>query len=321
VLCAAATLMGFGSLAFTSVPGDPIARVGVGSCGHVRAVGVVFSVAVAVVMKERSSGQAARTPGRRGTCCVLLLALAAARLRRAHRFVSVSPRRRSRIPGMSSGSTSTTMARGFWHRLRLRGTWIGCLRRRRRWPRDRTYRLSDYANGTVTHVILLLDSLPYETMLERYRGGDYRWFGPPRKMIAPFPSLTEVCYTETLHGPPLAGGDRPVFRPVAAAKRMATLWKRVRGYSEPWERRARLSHRHRRPRPVVLDPDKWFASELRAGGRAVEESPDRVPVVYISAPPAWSACTASQAPRLCSTGRGGCCLQLLYERRGRSRSQ
>ena len=36
------------------------------------------------------------------------------------------------------------------------------------WYGPRIYRLADYPIGSVPHVILLLDSLPYETMRERY---------------------------------------------------------------------------------------------------------------------------------------------------------
>src|SRR5450432_1670541 len=57
---------------------------------------------------------------------------------------------------------------------------------------DRIYRLADYSNDDGPQVILLLDSIPFETMKERFDRGDFRWFSQPQKMIAPFPSLTEI---------------------------------------------------------------------------------------------------------------------------------
>src|SRR4051794_3290041 len=61
---------------------------------------------------------------------------------------------------------------------------------------DRAYRLSDYRNEDAPHVIILLDSIPFATAAERYDAGDFRWFDrPPVKLIAPMPSLTEVCFS------------------------------------------------------------------------------------------------------------------------------
>ena len=56
---------------------------------------------------------------------------------------------------------------------------------------NRVYRLSDYANDDVPHLIVLLDSIPYHSMVERYEAGGFRWCDPPQKVIPPFPSLTE----------------------------------------------------------------------------------------------------------------------------------
>src|SRR5205085_7263069 len=64
----------------------------------------------------------------------------------------------------------------------------------------------------------------------------FRWFGPPQKMIAPFPSLTEICYSAILHAPPLPGVIDQYFDP-RDGQRKAMLWKRIRGYSERSEER------------------------------------------------------------------------------------
>ncbi len=89
---------------------------------------------------------------------------------------------------------------------------------------DAVYRLADYANAQVPHLILLLDSVPFETMLDRYNAGDFGWFDPPQKMIAPFFSLTEVCYTDVLKAPPLPGFIDQYFDQ-ATQKRQGNLWR------------------------------------------------------------------------------------------------
>jgi hypothetical protein len=65
-----------------------------------------------------------------------------------------------------------------------------------------------------------------------------------------------------------------------------------------------------------INPDPWYAAELERARRAIEESPDRVPIVYLS----------SASSMVCKHGKAGAdkvldgarqlCLQLLYERRG-----
>jgi len=88
---------------------------------------------------------------------------------------------------------------------------------------DRVYRLADYADDDVPHVVLLLDSLPYQVLADRYAAGDFRWFHAPVKMIAPFPSITEICYTELFHAPPLPGVIDTQFDPRLGQRRSRLL--------------------------------------------------------------------------------------------------
>jgi hypothetical protein len=177
------------------------------------------------------------------------------------------------------------------------------------------YRLADYANERVPHVILLLDSLPFETVRERYDAGDFRWFDPPQKMIAPFPSLTEVCYSDVLHAPPLPGMVDGYYDPRDQAQH-PDLLRRAMGYREPWERRLDFIISFLGQGLSFIHPDEWFASELEQARLAVEGAPTRVSVIYI----------ASAASMVCAHGKPGAekvldgakrlCLQMLYERRG-----
>ena len=59
---------------------------------------------------------------------------------------------------------------------------------------DRIYHLADYANADVPHLVILLDSIPYHSVAERYERGEFRWFDPPQKVIAPFPTITEQIF-------------------------------------------------------------------------------------------------------------------------------
>jgi hypothetical protein len=134
-------------------------------------------------------------------------------------------------------------------------------------------------------------------------------------MIAPFPSLTEICFSDVLHCPPLPGAIDQYFDP-RDEETKNNLWDRIWGYEEPWERRTFYHCTFIQGGLSFLQPDEWYAAELEQARRALERSPDRVTVVYI----------CSAASMVCKYGKPGAervldgarqlSLQLLYERRG-----
>jgi hypothetical protein len=180
---------------------------------------------------------------------------------------------------------------------------------------DRIYHLKDYANETVPHAILLLDSIPFKVMQDRYNRGDFPWFGPPIKVIAPFPSMTEICYTQVLHAPPLPAMTDEYYD-AGAQEIHAGFSERIWGKRQPWERRLAYTATFFEASLVYLNPSAWLPIEMERMRRAIEESPDRVTAVY--------AVTASGMA--CKFGRPGIddtldaakqlCLQLLYEHHG-----
>ena len=180
---------------------------------------------------------------------------------------------------------------------------------------DRSYAMKAVADD-VPHVVILLDSIPFQLVNERCGAGDFAFLRAPRKVIAPFPSLTEVCYTEVLHAPPLPTVIDTQYDPRQGGHR-SDLWKRVvDDYRQPWERRLTYGLSYADTGLTFLDPQKWYAAELARAKHAIDDSPRRTTVVYL----------ASAAAMVCKFGRAGAnevldgarqlCLQLLYERRG-----
>lgn len=180
---------------------------------------------------------------------------------------------------------------------------------------DRVYRIADYANDSVPHLIILLDSIPFQGMADRYAAGGFRFFDPPQKIIPPFPSLTEVCYTELMHAPPLPAMIDQYYEP-AQQQMHNGLWARVGGYQEPWERRLEYHAKFWETGLSYLQPRPWYSAEMERVRQAFNASPDRVTLVYVT----------SASGMLCRYGAEGMketldeveqlCLQLLYERRG-----
>lgn len=181
---------------------------------------------------------------------------------------------------------------------------------------NRIYLLSEYANGDVPHLVVLLDSIPYHSVAERFAAGDFRWCGPPQKVIPPFPSLTEICYSKLLGAPPLSGVVDD-FYDRDTRRTSNSMWRRLlEGYHEPWERRLQYDMSYYRSGLAYLNPRPWYESELRLAKQSFDDSPDRVTLVYLG----------SASAMLCKYGQKGLdevldgiermCLQILYERQG-----
>jgi hypothetical protein len=180
---------------------------------------------------------------------------------------------------------------------------------------DRRYKLPDFENGAVPHVILLVDSVPFDVLKARYDAGDFSFCQPPAKMIAPFPSLTEVCFGDIVGAPPLGGMVDTAYNR-HAGHRHKMLWKRTFGFEQPWERRLDYLIDYTNLGKAFLNPYPWFGYDIASAKEAIDASPNRVQVVYI----------ATAASVICKYGRPGAehvidgvrqlCLQLLKERNG-----
>ena len=146
---------------------------------------------------------------------------------------------------------------------------------------DRVYHLRDYPVDRVPHLILLLDSIPFGCVADRYAAGEFRWLDPPAKVIAPFPSLTEVCYSELLHAPPMPGAIDQFYD---RRKREVHngLWSRaIGGYRYPWERYLHYRSSFMEEGLAYLNPRPWYQAELERAHRAFDASPDRVTVKLV----------------------------------------
>jgi hypothetical protein len=181
---------------------------------------------------------------------------------------------------------------------------------------DRVYRLADYAPDRVPHLVILLDSIPYHLVEERYRDGEFRWFAPPQKVIPPFPSLTEICYTDVLHAPPLSGMIDQYYDRRNGKVHSGLAARLVGGYREPWERYLHYGAKFSEGGWAYLKPRDWYPAELERARAALDNSPDRTTIVYLT----------SASGMVCRYGRTGAeevldgmarlCLQLLWERQG-----
>ena len=312
VWCASATTLGFGSLVLTSIPAvrslGVAVSVGVIGC----AVGALFLLVPLLSPSPRTRGEGVRAVTL--LVAVLLCACGGCFAPRERLTFPTSPIEQANeiewfdVDHDGRRDFALVHSSGQVDELLYDDDQDGTV--------DRVYRLSDYRNEDVPHVIILLDSIPFATVRERYDAGDFRWFDrPPVKLIAPFPSLTEVCFSDVLRAPPMPGVIDQYYDP-RTKERNDALWRRIRGYWMPWERRCHYCMNYLDISLAFLNPRPWFAGELARAKRVIDDSPDRVTIVYFG----------SAAGMVCRYGKPGAeevldgarqlCLQLLHERHG-----
>lgn len=180
---------------------------------------------------------------------------------------------------------------------------------------DRTYRINDYAPGTVPHLIILLDSIPFQYVLDFYNAGHFSWFPPPQKVIAPFPTLSAVIFNQMLHAPPLIGTNNYYYdqRTNAMSSR---FWEHTKGEKDTWQRYLHYDADYLTEVTGFLKTRQVYQRELECIKRTFDSSPDRITVVYAISSAGMVCRYGLQGIRECLEELERLCLQLLWERQG-----
>ena len=185
---------------------------------------------------------------------------------------------------------------------------------------DRLYPLmTGHPHGpSMPHVIIMLDSIPWRLVHERYERGDWPWFSRPSVHLPPFPNMSELVFGRILHAPPRQGMVQRYFDPIRN-RRMSLFSRQVWGHKIPMERLLDYHIEFKDSGLSFLQPRAWFAAELARAYETVNENPRPVSLVYL----------LSSAGMVCKYGRPGAeevldgltqlCLQLLHQRQGHLR--
>jgi len=77
-------------------------------------------------------------------------------------------------------------------------------------------------------VVLAIDAIPYELFADLQREGHFGGFFPASRLVAPFPSLTNLGFTDILRTPPPSGYEDLYFDPERDAV-VGGAWERLTG--------------------------------------------------------------------------------------------
>ena len=180
---------------------------------------------------------------------------------------------------------------------------------------DRMYRKTDHHQPDLPHCIILVDSIPFFAVQERFQEGGFLWFDPPQKVIAPYPTMSGLIFSQILQTPPLPSANNRYYDPTDNQSH-DLIWKRVFGYVNPWQEHLDYRAKYWENGLAFLKPRPWFHAELERVRRAIQRSSSKQTIVYL----------ASTSGMLSRYGREGLdevldgleqlCMQLLYEYRG-----
>jgi hypothetical protein len=131
--------------------------------------------------------------------------------------------------------------------------------------------LADIKPAECRHVILALDGVPFRLVEEYQQSGGFRLFHKPQRMVAPFPSMTDLSFADIFSGPkPL--GFETAFYDRRAGKLSDGSALYLDGSNEKW-----VGHIQYR-QPVYMDAvmyvyRRWaFRKELRDMQQALEST-------------------------------------------------
>ncbi len=182
---------------------------------------------------------------------------------------------------------------------------------------DRVFRIEPARASDVPHLIVLMDSIPFEAVRERCAdpASPLAIFDPPTKVIPPFPTMSPVIFSRMIGAPPMPGPINQYYDRTRG-KRVDRVYERTTGRGNPWERRLHYRLKYWENGLSFLYPRRWFRVELARAKKAFDASPDRVTLVYFASPAGMVSKHGAEGVEECLDGLEQLVAAVLHERRG-----
>lgn len=109
------------------------------------------------------------------------------------------------------------------------------------------------------HLIILLDSIPFDLVEQAWRAGRFRLFHPPGKVISPFPVMTDLSFSELFGVSPSPGVEASHYD----GRRLRDGYDvYAHGGNAGWNARVDYALLPIVHAVAYLDPRKWYDHEL-----------------------------------------------------------
>lgn len=180
---------------------------------------------------------------------------------------------------------------------------------------DRSYRLSEYGDDEVPHLVVLLDSVPFEKARERWARDGWGFFEEPTKVIAPFPTMSGVVFSAIMGSAPMEGANNRYYDS-RIGRRRDRIWARVWGYTNPWQRGLAYRASYVENGLAFLKPRPWYGAELARVTEALDKSGSRETIVYVASSSGMISKYGEAGLEEVLDGVERLCLEMLHERDG-----
>ncbi len=146
--------------------------------------------------------------------------------------------------------------------------------------------LDEMSPDDCSHLLIILDSVPYAMVRDLWDRGRFRLFHPPRPVISPFPVMTDTALAEFFGCAPCPGVESAFYDGRRLTNGYFTYANEV---NTPW-----LAYVDYHLSPVAhsvayLDPEAWFDHELRRIQELFVPSAPRLFVAYAVGPSSLGA--------------------------------
>jgi hypothetical protein len=166
------------------------------------------------------------------------------------------------------------------------------------------------------HYVILLDGIPYDLIAQMYQQGHFRLFYPPSKVVAPFPSMTDVAYTEMFMPGKLLGFEAKYYDRANHCLSDGNAVYLAAG-NDPWSKR--LQYRVPRLFDAVgyVSPDFVFDHELAAIEKMMNRCQSGTAMGYSVGTSNVGTRQGRQGFEKCLLAVDRLCEKIMYERKGR----
>lgn len=165
------------------------------------------------------------------------------------------------------------------------------------------------------HLVIILDGVSYELLKDYYESGGLRMFHPPSRLIAPYPTMTDLCLIQLLDAP-AAKGIEARYYDRTAGKTVGGSWEYLTGGSKGYNRLLQYRARLIWDALGYLKPRAVFGKEMNDLKEAFDAGESRELIAYFASSAGMGTRLAEQGHIECLQAVEGLVWQVLFETRG-----
>jgi len=168
------------------------------------------------------------------------------------------------------------------------------------------------------HLVIILDGVGYELVKKHYDAGGLRMFFPPSRVVAPYPTLTDLCLEDALGYIPCRAFEAMYFDR-RANKLVGGSWAYLAGKNEPYNRL--LSYRANLIWDAIGYVAPWavFGKEINDVKRLFDKARSQEMLSYFVSSAGVGTRMGADGHRMCLKRVEQLVNQVIYETRGLSK--